>query len=280
MNARGSLACAIVGVALAGWASTASPTAPDPSPPSVRFLLTFDDGPSHFTSYNPTRVILDTLAHNRVQTGIKAVFFVQTRARNGGGSALGHALLERTRDEGHVLALHSGSPHGHLNHRRMAPIDLATSLRDGISDLQALTGKPPSLVRPTLWDWDARTRAAYQADGLAMLLTDVNARDGKVYGWNMSLRRRSHLRAALARVRDRAASSEMPVQGGVLPVVVTFHDTNPFTASHMEEYLQLLLQESAHVGLPVTAPPFYNDADEIEEVALMRARTGVYAGPP
>ena len=280
MNALGSLACAVLGVALAGLASTASPAGPARSLPPARFLLTFDDGPSHFTSYNPTRVILDTLAHNRVQTGIKAVFFVQTRSRNGGGSAFGHALLERTRDEGHVLALHSGSPRGHLNHRRMAPAKLAASLRDGISDLQALTRKPPSLVRPTLWDWDARTRAAYQADGLAMLLTDINARDGKVYGWNMSLHRRGHLRAALARVRDRAAAAEMPVQGGVLPVVVTFHDTNTFTASHMEEYLQILLQESAHVGLPVAVPPFYNDADEIEEVALMRARMGVYAGPP
>jgi peptidoglycan/xylan/chitin deacetylase (PgdA/CDA1 family) len=280
VNAPGSLACAAIGVALAGCASTVSPAAPDHSSPPARFLLTFDDGPSHFTSYNPTRIILDTLADNRVQSGIKAVFFVQTRARNSGGGALGHALLERTRDEGHVLALHSGSPRGHLNHRRMAPADLAASLRDGISDLQALTGKPPSLVRPTLWDWDARTRAAYQADGLAMLLTDINARDGKVYGWNMSLRRRSHLHAGLARVRDRAAGAEMPLQGGVLPVVVTFHDTNTFTASHMEEYLQILLQESARVGLPVAAPPFYNDAREIEEVALMRARTGVYAAPP
>ena len=28
----------------------------------------------------------------------------------------------------------------------------------------------------------ARTRAAYEAHGLGMLLTDINARDGKIYG--------------------------------------------------------------------------------------------------
>jgi len=279
VKARRGLIALLCGV-LAACAASTPPPSRDAHVPPARFLLTFDDGPSHFTFYNPTSAILDTLANNPVEPGIRAVFFVQTRSRTGGGGELGHALLLRERDDGHLLALHSGSARGHLDHRRMRPEVLDASLRDGSADLQALTGRPPSLVRPTFWDWNERTRAAYQAHGLAMLLTDINARDGKIYGWNISLRRRSHFRAGLARVRDRAAAGDLPLEDGVLPVVVTFHDTNTFTASHMEEYLQILLQESVRVGLPVAQPPFYHDADEIERVALLRARAGVYAGPP
>jgi peptidoglycan/xylan/chitin deacetylase (PgdA/CDA1 family) len=263
--------------ALAGCASAPPPAPLDTSLPPARFLLTFDDGPSAFTWYNPTRVILDTLAENDVQPGIKAVFFVQTRAR-GAAAPAGHALLVRTHADGHVLGLHSGSARGHLDHRHMAPAELDQSLQDGIQDLTALAGQPPSLVRPPFWDWDARTRAVYEAHGLAMLLTDINARDGKIYGWTISLRRRSHFRAGLARVRAHGAA--LPAYHGVLPVVITFHDTNTFTASHLQEYLHILLEESRQVGLPIATPPFYNSAEEIEVAAQLRARAGVYAGPP
>ena len=54
-------------------------------PPCVRFLLTFDDGPSAWPEYNPlfgpdfnaTLAILGQLATNEVQSGICAIFFVQ-----------------------------------------------------------------------------------------------------------------------------------------------------------------------------------------------------------
>jgi peptidoglycan/xylan/chitin deacetylase (PgdA/CDA1 family) len=245
--------------------------------PPARFLLTFDDGPSSFTWYNPTRAVLDTLADNDVQPGIKAVFFVQTRAR-GAGTPQGQALLQRTRAEGHVLALHSGTARGHIDHRHLSQAELDQSLRDGIQDLTALTGRAPTLIRPPYWNWTHATLAAYQAHGLSMLLTDVHARDGLAYGWTISLHRRSHFREGLARVRTQAGT--LPVQDGVLPVIITFHDTNTFTASHLQEYLHILLEESRQVGLPIATPPFYNDGNEIEEAALLRARTGRYAGPP
>jgi peptidoglycan/xylan/chitin deacetylase (PgdA/CDA1 family) len=273
----GLATCTCLCAALAGCASAPPPAAVDPRLPPARFLLTFDDGPSAFTGYNPTRAILDTLADNDVQPGIKALFFVQTRARSASTPA-GQALLARTHAEGHVLGLHSGSARGHLDHRRMPPQELARSLQDGVQDLTALAGRAPTLVRPPFWDWDARTRAAYEAHGLAMLLTDINARDGKIYGWTVSLRRRSHFRAGLDQVRMRAAA--LPTHAGVLPVVIAFHDTNTFTASHLQEYLHILLEESRQVGLPVAVPAFYNDAEEIEGVAHLRARAGVYAGPP
>jgi peptidoglycan/xylan/chitin deacetylase (PgdA/CDA1 family) len=271
------LACAGLCAALAGCASAPPPAPPDVRSPPARFLLTFDDGPSTFTWYNPTRVVLDTLAENDVQPGIKAVFFVQTRAR-GASAEAGRALLVRTHAEGHVLGLHSGSARGHVNHRWMPLVELDQSLQDGIQDLTALAGRAPKLVRPPFWSWDARTRAAYEAHGLAMLLTDINARDGKMYGWNISVRRRSHFRAGLVQVRAHTAA--LPAHNGVLPVVVTFHDTNTFTASHLQEYLHVLLEESRQVGLPIATPPFYNVAEEVEQAAQLRARAGVYAGPP
>ena len=276
MTALRLLACAGLCAALAGCASP-PPVPVDNHLPAARFLLTFDDGPSPFTWYNPTRVILDTLAENDVQPGIKGLFFVQTRAR-GASTPEGQALLRRTHADGHVLGLHSGTARGHVDHRHLSPAELAQSLQDGIHDLTALTGRPPTLVRPPFWNWDARTRAAYEVHGLAMLLTDINARDGKAFGWTVSLRRRSHFRYGLDRVRTRA--STLPVHNGILPVVITFHDTNVYTASHLQEYLHILLEESRHVGLPIATPPFYNGAEEIEEAALLRARAGVYAGPP
>jgi hypothetical protein len=111
-----------------------------------------------------------------------------------------------------------------------------------------------------------------------MLLTDINARDGKIWGWHISLRRRSHFRANLEQVRREMEMDRMPVVDGVVPVVVTFHDTNDFTASHMEEYLRILVEESARVGLPTANPPFYDDAAMLERVAILRSQLGIYAG--
>ena len=68
--------------------------------PSIRFLLTFDDGPSASSFWNPTMTVLDSLASNPVQPNIKAVFFVQTGAPRAGDSDIGRALMLRTRGHG------------------------------------------------------------------------------------------------------------------------------------------------------------------------------------
>ncbi len=266
-------------LAVSGCQNTAVQNAPvsAPVPHPARFLLTFDDGPSLWQPYNPTTAILDQLANNGVQPQIKAVFFVQTRAPSAGGAAYGQEILRRIRDEGHVIALHSGSARGHKNHRSLSPAELGQSLTDGSADIRALSGHDPTLVRPPYWSFDARTQAAYHAHGLDMLLTDISARDGKIWGWHISLRRRSHFRAKLAEVRRGIEEDRLPVVDGVVPVVVTFHDTNDFTASHMEEYLGILVEESRRVGLPVAPEPFYNDGPTIERIARLRAEIGVYA---
>ncbi len=242
-----------------------------PVGPPVRFLLTFDDGPSIWRPYNPTSAILDQLAANPVQRHIKALFFVQTRDPNAGGSGAGRTMLRRIHAEGHVLGFHSGSPRGHVNHRLLPPADLDRSLADGTADIQSLAGAAPALVRPPFWSYDASTLAAYRRAGLHMLLTDISARDGKIYGWNISLRRRSHFRNALAEVRENITANKLPVVDGVIPVVVTFHDTNTFTARHMSEYLAIVTEEAGRVGLMVAGKPFYGSAAEIEKAALARS---------
>ena len=53
--------------------------------------------------------------------------------------------------------------------------------------------------------------------------------------------------------------------------MVTFHDTNTYTAHHMQEYLRILTEEAANVGLVLAPKPFYDDAASIERAARVRA---------
>src|SRR5215831_15880903 len=97
--------------------SEVSPTSePESTQLPVRFVLTFDDGPDGHKENNSTASILNTLAENSTQNNLKAIFFVETRRKKGGGTKQGRALLDREHTLGHVLALHDGSSYGHPNH--------------------------------------------------------------------------------------------------------------------------------------------------------------------
>ena len=238
----------------------------------MRFALTFDDGPSGEEVDNPTETILDALAENPTQHGVKAVFFVLTRSSGGGATSRGRALLARAHRQGHLLALHDGSSLGHPNHRRLSDAALEESLTDGVADLLPVTGRRAALLRPPYWSYDARTLAAYARHGLAMLLTDISANDGKTWGFRASPRRRSHMAGELARVHARMQRAGIAAVDGATPVVVTFHDTNGYTAAHMREYLQMLVDEARLAGIALAARPFYDDGAALERAALARAR--------
>jgi peptidoglycan/xylan/chitin deacetylase (PgdA/CDA1 family) len=239
------------------------------APAPIRFLLTFDDGPSARSSDNPTVEILDALDDNPVQSGIKALFFVQTRAVNGGATEIGQALLRREYQAGHLLGLHSATPR-HANHRLLEPAALEASLALGVADLSAVTGAAPRLLRPPYWNYDARTLATYHRFGLQMLLTDLSANDGKIYGINFSLHKRSNLRAMLLAQRDRWRAGTLPQVDGSTPIVVTFHDVNGYTASVMKDYLAILMDVARELEMPTAAKPFYDARDDIERAALAR----------
>jgi peptidoglycan/xylan/chitin deacetylase (PgdA/CDA1 family) len=267
---RTVLLATITFVALTGVVTAADLHDDAPAPAPIRFLLSFDDGPSAAASGNPTEKILDTLAQNQVQPGIKAIFFTQTRAVNGGGTEVGRALLRREHDAGHVLAFHTATPR-HSNHRFLREEELEASLTRGVADLTAITGVAPRFVRPPYWNYDARTLATYQRHGMQMLLTELSANDGVIYGINFSMTKRRNMRKLLLAQRERWRAGAMPAVDGSTPIVVTFHDVNSYTARVLEVYLQILLDVARELDMPTAAKPFYDDREELERAALAGA---------
>jgi peptidoglycan/xylan/chitin deacetylase (PgdA/CDA1 family) len=235
----------------------------------IRFLLTFDDGPSASSFWNPTATVLDSLKDNPLQPDIKAVFFVQTGAPRAGDSDIGRELMHREHAEGQVLGFHTAT-HWHTNHRSLSPEELEQSLSKGSADIAAITGAPPTLIRPPFWNYDKRVFAAYQQHGMHVLLTDLSANDGKIWGFNASPRRRSHMLRSMSEVRERIAQGEFPTVDGVIPVVVTFHDLNRYTARHAREYLQILIDTAKATGVPLAQKAFYDDHDAVLRAAMAR----------
>jgi peptidoglycan/xylan/chitin deacetylase (PgdA/CDA1 family) len=235
----------------------------------VRFLLSFDDGPSAAGFANPTLQVLDTLAHNPLQNGIKAVFFVQTGAARAGNSDRGRHIMRREHAQGHILGFHTATP-WHSNHRSLSDEALEQSLEQGSTVIRSITGAAPVLVRPPFWNYDQRTFAAYQRHGMAMLLTDISANDGKIWGFNASPRRRAHMLREMSVVREQVAQGGIEAVDGVVPVVITFHDLNRYTARHTGEYLQILIHSARASGLRVDAKAFYDDPAQLQRAAMAR----------
>lgn len=257
--------------------STQIPASPlnKSSIPPIRFVLTFDDGPSSATYKNSTERILDVLAQNEIQPNIKAIFFVQTHAARN-GSERGHSILLREHADGHLLAFHTATRR-HANHRFLKPEDLESSLQSGIEDLTKISGGAPQLVRPPFWNYDARTLNTYHRHGLQMLLTDLSANDGKIYGVNWSWHKRSNLLTQLRRVKAEWAGGSLPTVDGNTPIVVTFHDLNSYTARSIELYMRILLQVAHELDMPVATKPFYDNRTQLEKAALARTVQGMHS---
>lgn len=246
-------------------------------PAPLRFLLTFDDGPSSAPGFNPTVSILEQLAANPFQPQLKAVFFVQTRAPEAGGGVLGRRLMERIHREGHVLGLHTGTPQGHIRHTRLTPAELGQSLRDGSEDIRAVSGRPARFLRPPNWDYNPETLACYRKHGILMVLDDVKARDGKTWGFKWNPRLYQHIRAELGQMLLRLAELGTPVVAGAIPVIVTLHDTNSATAASLNDYLRALIEGAATLGAEVATPAFFSDRAQIEQVLERRYRPALEA---
>jgi peptidoglycan/xylan/chitin deacetylase (PgdA/CDA1 family) len=239
------------------------------TPAPIRFLLTFDDGPSASEYDNPTEKILSVLKNNSIQPDIKAIFFTQTQAKGAGGSEHGRALLKQIYASGHELAFHTATSN-HANHRFLTEAELSSSLKQGISDLSVPRGSAPQLVRPPFWSYDEKTLAIYHENNLQMLLTDLSANDGVIYVFNFSFTKRKNMRKMLLALRPRWQAGELPSVDGATPIVVTFHDINRYTANHMAEYLEILLDVARELEMPTTASPFYDQRDEMLKAALLK----------
>ena len=258
---------ALMAAAVAALAACAGAERVAPAGAPVRFVISFDDGPSPLTAR-----VLDTLASNPVQPGIKAIFFVQTRAPAAGGSEAGRQLMRRSHTEGHLLAVHTGTPGGHISHAALSREALEESLRDAQADIAGIAGAAPRFVRPPFWVYNAVALESYASVRMTMLLTDVNARDGQVWGVNLLPDKRFLIRAQLEHMKREWQDGAQPVHDGVTPVVATFHDVNSTTAEKLAEYLQLLLDESRAAGLTLHRQPFYDRREDLERAASMRAR--------
>jgi peptidoglycan/xylan/chitin deacetylase (PgdA/CDA1 family) len=252
---------------IAGCRTTVPPEPSKDTAPCIRFLLTFDDGPSIRTDPNPTLSILDQFATNDLQPGIKGIFFVQTGHPRGGGTPRGREIMRRMAAAGQVLGIHSTSPRRHIDHTRIATNALAGELSQAKALLGGICGAAPLFLRPPFGAMDPRTRRIYDGQGLHVLMTDIRARDGVIYGYNGSLTRRWHIRRSLEEIRNAWPPSPT---GEPLPVVVGFHDVNPYTARHMTEYLHILVEEARRTGFDLPPRPFYDDRRELLDAAITR----------
>jgi peptidoglycan/xylan/chitin deacetylase (PgdA/CDA1 family) len=240
-------------------------------PPVIRFILSFDDGPSITKPYNPTLAILHQLATNDVQPGAKAFFFVQTGHPRGGGTPEGREVMRALAADGHLIGIHSVSPRGHVDHRKVPPETLKTELTKAKGLLRDITGSDPIFVRPPFGAKNAATQSLYQELGLHMLMADIRARDGLIYGYKGSLFRRVHIRNALIEAWQNARQSGNPE--APLTVILNFHDVNPYTARHMTEYLHILVDEARRVGFTVPDKPFFDGSQALKEAGLCRCIT-------
>jgi len=179
--------------------------------PQILFLLTFDDGPSIREPYNPTLAIISQLATNDIQPGIKALFFVQTEHPRGGGTPRGRDIMRIAREQGHVLGIHSASTKGHISHTSQPDAELIPELRQAQDVLEKITGTATRVVRPPYGACDIRTRTIYDQLGLKMLMSNVRAKDGIIYGYTGSVRRRSNIYKHLKKYTPPPTRKPSPV---------------------------------------------------------------------
>src|SRR6185295_2526174 len=141
-------------------------------------------------------------------------------------------------------------------------------MEGGIDHNKKIKRQRPVFVRPPYWLFNDETVVQYETQGLHMLLSDVKMYDG--VNWGMHVFRRPNVRAELRRVLRKNLRRRLPAVKEYAPIVVTFHDTNAYTARHLEEYLHILVEEAQRLRLPLHNKPFYDSASEITAAALRR----------
>jgi hypothetical protein len=138
-----------------------------------------------------------------------------------------------------------------------------------MDDIQLITHDRAMFVRPPYWRFNSNTRAGYHRHGLHMILSDAKAYDG--VDWGQHIFRRWNFRSQLTAICRRIQHRDIPSVDGIAPIIVTFHDTNNYTASHLIEYFDLLIEESGRAGLLVDQKPFYDCVPDIMRASLRRA---------
>ena len=241
----------------------------------VMVAISFDDGPHTArlgVGRNYTEMVLDTLRSNSVQDNIKAMFCVQTHVRNRGGDTVGQKLIEMMGEDGHEVAVHTGSTADHVNHKTRVVQAAYDANGDGIIDqedgvnaldcdmtramerITQITGNPPKYVRPTYGSNNAATRAVYEKHGLKMLLWDIDSED--------SLAKYEPGADLAAALRKKIAQR---VSRGHSTLLVLFHDIKSGTALSLDDYLIAIYQGAQDAGKEAVFPTTNEDLNKILE---------------
>ena len=232
---------------------------------SVRILLTFDDGPhaGALGCANRTERVLDALRRKRA----KAVFFIQTHVPYRLASPNGARMASRIHDEGHVLAIHTGSFVDHRCHkwRCTQPPDIVGATNGLDSDMmrakaaiKEIIGTNPKFVRATYGYTDANCMSVYSKNKLKHVYWDI------VSGDDSKLATRASVRTCLEAETKRLAT-------GTVDLIYLMHDINQVTAEHLTEFIDAI---AASVRANGHAPIFVADGVEAEFIMDKKSREG------
>jgi len=221
---------------------------------SIGIILTFDDGPHAATTNNYTQMVMDTLAVNSVENGIKAAFFVQTHVPYRGGSSVGQQKITAMENEGHQVEIHTGSTEDHVYHTvrvTAAPYDVdGDGNPDGQNGLESdlirakkrintLTGGTPAFVRPPGGAYNQAVLSTYQRVNLTIKMWDVDSTDSSPGATVESIK--NALRSQI--------TSKISAAGTKL--IILFHDIKSITANNLDEFLQEIADSVEDAGYVV-----------------------------
>ncbi|ORX83510.1 glycoside hydrolase/deacetylase [Basidiobolus meristosporus CBS 931.73] len=134
-----------------------------------QWALTFDDGPSQYTSE-----LLDILA----SANVKATFQII------GSNAVQYPdVVKRAYDEGHQIASHTWS-HPHL--MSLSTEQIVAEVKATENALLNITGAVPAYIRPPYGEADDRVKAIFKAMGYHTLLWNMDTLDWDISDKNES----------------------------------------------------------------------------------------------
>jgi peptidoglycan-N-acetylglucosamine deacetylase len=146
-------------------ASACVPPKPPPPPPGATVYLTFDDGPTVYTSE-----ILSVLQAK----GAPATFFVV-----GELAALNPSIVQHAHAGGHGIGDHTWS---HPDLTLLPPALVQLELESTANEIERLTGTRPTLWRPPYGAFNGVVTAIASSLGLSMRLWDVDPTDWTLPG--------------------------------------------------------------------------------------------------
>lgn len=168
--------------------------------------LTFDDGPSEYTSQ-----ILDLLT----QYGGRATFFMI-----GNRVAKHKEVVQQVVEQGSEIASHTWS-HPDLN--TLDEAGVRAQLSKSVNTLEYVGGQPIRLMRPPYGNQNETVRAACRSSGLSIITWSIDTRD-----W---------------RTRDAQATYDAIMQDVQHGSIVLCHDIYPSTAEAMAKVIPALIQQ-------------------------------------